>query len=776
MSAVWAAARAAVRRRRLQSAVIALVVLFSSATIVVALALLVAATGPFDRVFAAQHGAHLAASFDAAQADADAIAETGGLADVTGSAGPFAMASLDLRSEVGRQQARTTTVVGRENPSGTVDAVDLWDGAWADDPGEIVMEGTPGDDELLLFYPLGSTATAPDGTVLTVVGHAYSVSETAGAWVAPEQMDAFGPTEYQMLYRLDSHATEAAIAAAADDITAASPAGSVLATQSYLTIKAAVAAGPGSYLVFLMTFGVLGLLVAVLIVANVVSGAVVSGFRHIGMLKALGFTPGQVVAIYLAMVSLPALVGAAAGTLLGHAIAQPLLSESFQEIGFGSIQVDPLVDLSALVGMTAMVLLAALPPAMRAHRLSAVEALSAGAVPHSGRGLRLQRWLTGTRLPRAVSLGLGLPLARPGRTALTAAAVVLGVTTATFASGVVASVTTLEQLTRRTEHLDARVVAETWDGHTSADAEATLSVLAALPQTEAATATVDMELTAAGQPQTFDTRFLLGDSTNMGYTEQLTEGRWIKDGGIGEAVVTSRLARERGIGVGDELTYLHDGRTTPVTVVGIIAGTGSGVVYTDWSTLTALTADLATIPVPPQYEIDLADTAVVTDFAAAVADSGLGLSVQDGTDQSSYTLTIISLATALTLMLGTVAALGVFNTVVLNTKDRRRDLGMLKSIGMTPPQVVAMTVTSMAALGALGGLIGIGLGAAAHRLVVPLAAEAAQLDLPDGAMAIWHAPILAALALAGLMISVLGAIVPARAAARLTIAEALRTE
>ena len=66
-----------------------------------------------------------------------------------------------------------------------------------------------------------------------------------------------------------------------------------------------------------MAFGVLGLVVAVLIVANVVSGAVVSGFRHIGVLKALGFTPNQVVAVYLVMVCVPATAGALAGTALG---------------------------------------------------------------------------------------------------------------------------------------------------------------------------------------------------------------------------------------------------------------------------------------------------------------------------------------------------------------------------------------------------------------------------------------------------------------------------
>lgn len=74
----------------------------------VALALLVAATGPFDRVFADQRGAHLAVSFDAARADASEVADTGELA--AGSAGPFAMASLDLRAEVGDGPGRTTEV------------------------------------------------------------------------------------------------------------------------------------------------------------------------------------------------------------------------------------------------------------------------------------------------------------------------------------------------------------------------------------------------------------------------------------------------------------------------------------------------------------------------------------------------------------------------------------------------------------------------------------------------------------------------------------------
>ncbi|WP_254552722.1 FtsX-like permease family protein [Kitasatospora sp. MMS16-BH015] len=140
------------------------------------------------------------------------------------------------------------------------------------------------------------------------------------------------------------------------------------------------------------------------------------------------------------------------------------------------------------------------------------------------------------------------------------------------------------------------------------------------------------------------------------------------------------------------------------------------------------------------------------------------------------TLTIVSFAVLFTLMLAAVAALGVFNTVVLTTHERRRNLGMLKSIGMTPRQVTVMMVTSMAALGTLGGLIGLPLGVLAHRLVVPASVRAAGIDLPVSMLHVWHAPGLTLLALAGIAIAVLGALVPARSAARLPIAEVLRSE
>ena len=72
-----------------------------------------------------------------------------------------------------------------------------------------------------------------------------------------------------------------------------------------------------------MVFAVIGLVLAVLITASVVSAAVVASYRRIGVLKSIGFTPAQVAAAYLAQIGIPALAGAIAGTVLGNVWVLP---------------------------------------------------------------------------------------------------------------------------------------------------------------------------------------------------------------------------------------------------------------------------------------------------------------------------------------------------------------------------------------------------------------------------------------------------------------------
>jgi putative ABC transport system permease protein len=85
-------------------------------------------------------------------------------------------------------------------------------------------------------------------------------------------MHALRPTATQLLYRFTDAATRTQVDAGLGSVTADLPPASLLASQSYLVRKEVVAAGPGVYVPFLVIFGVLGLVVAVLIVANVLGG------------------------------------------------------------------------------------------------------------------------------------------------------------------------------------------------------------------------------------------------------------------------------------------------------------------------------------------------------------------------------------------------------------------------------------------------------------------------------------------------------------------------
>jgi len=781
VSPVWTAARAAVRRRRLQTAVIGVVVLAATATIVMATGLLVATSAPFDRAFDRQQGAHLVAVFDPAVVSPEELAATGGSPAVAATAGPFDQVAIeiadagDLPGPVGD---RPLTVVGRDDPAGAVDRVDLWHGRWATGPGEIVLNDLPPPPGFPPL-PLDVELVLADGRTLTVVGYAHTLSQTADAWVAPEQMTSLEPTATQMLYRFTAAASSADLDSARDDLVSGLPAGALLGAQSYLALKASFVSGTGLYVPFLLTFGVLGLLVAVLIVTNVVSGAVVSGLRHIGILKAIGFTPRQVVASYLTMVSVPGFAGCLVGTAAGQAGAHLLLDGAFRGLGLGEVGISWWVTLAALLGMPAVVLLAALVPALRAHRLPAAEAVSAGSAPRaSGHGRRVQRWLSGTRLPRAVSLGLGLPFARPGRTALTLSAVMLGVVTVTFAAGLAGAVTRYAAATDHHDQVRVRAnpdrPGEIRSTRTDPEIEA---LLRATPGTARVTASLNVTLPVAGQTQGVVVTFLRGDVTTIGYLDQIVQGRWPER--PGEVAGPSRLLRELGLEVGDEVRLGRGGDQRPVTVVAeTMAGPPGPELgfLTDWRTLDLVAPGHQYENHEVLYQIELAPGTDVGGHLAAVTAADPGLYVWENQQTDEFAVTVVWLSTVLTVLLGGVAALGVFHTVVLNTRERRRDLGMLKSVGMTPRQVVVMVVTSMAALGAVGGLVGVPAGMAAHRLVVPLIAEAANIRIAESILRVWAGPLLALLVAAGVAIAVLGALIPARAAARLPIAQVLHNE
>jgi putative ABC transport system permease protein len=782
---VGRAVRGGVARRRVQTVVIALVLLISTGASVLALALVVDSSAPFDHSFAAQRGAHLAVIVDPARAAPAALAATTRLPQVTAAAGPFAAVSVtpQLAGQAGPDGSLPPmTLAGRSGPGSRVDDVTLQSGHWADQPGQMVLAVNSSSDTQF-DLPLGARLTvtsAPGHPALTVVGKATSVTNSADGWVTPGETTRLRtpgtPGSEQMLYRFRSAGTAAAVGADAAAVSAALPSGAVTTVQSYLTVREQETSQIGPFVPFLVAFGVIGLVMSVLIVANVVSGAVVSGYRRIGILKSIGFTPGQVVAAYTAQVAVPALAGVLGGLVAGDLLAMMLLRQAANAYGVGQLSVPVWVLVAVPAAMLGLVALAALLPAMGAARLSAVQAIAAGRAPRAGRGYAAHRLFGRLRLPRPVTIGLAAPFARPARTAITLVAVLLGAAAVTFAIGLG---TSLNRVVGGLSHATAQPVqlyrnSQNSFTFTAAQQRTVQAALAAQPGTRRYVAETDNLISVAGLTGQHPLTAFRGPAAWTGYP--IISGHWYT--GPGQAVVSTGFLTLTGKTVGGTVTIVLGGRPIPLRIVGedFDAQHRGDSVLTDWRTL-ADAHVAAALTAPGQYDIGLRPGVSPASYARSLGTRlGQGYAASLNSSNSVVVSLMLGLIGSLTLMLALVAGLGVLNTVVLSTRERVHDLGVFKAVGMTPRQTIAMVVCWVAGTGLVAGLIAVPAGIALHHAVLPVMASSANLGLPASYLAVYRGPELVLLALAGVVIAIVGALLPAGWAARIRTASALRAE
>ena len=79
--------------------------------------------------------------------------------------------------------------------------------------------------------------------------------------------------------------------------------------------------------------------------------------------------------------------------LAGNLLSLPLLSQTAQVYGVGTLAVPPWVDVAMPLAMLGLTVAAALPPALRAGRLSPVQAIATGRAPRAARGYAAHRLL-----------------------------------------------------------------------------------------------------------------------------------------------------------------------------------------------------------------------------------------------------------------------------------------------------------------------------------------------------------------------------------------------
>lgn len=795
MSALGEVVRSGVGRRRVQTVVIALVVMIAVTAAVLGGSLMVASRAPFDRAFAQQHGAHVTAQFDATKVTAAQLSASAHATGVTAAAGPFPTASITPVDDRDRPMS-PMTVAGRADPGGPVDAVTLTEGRWVTGPGEIVLFA---DDRLPegLQPDVGDVLRLPDlpgSPTLTVVGTARSVSETAGGWVAPEQIAALtapgAAGGYQMLYRFATADTTAQIDADLAAVRASVPAGALTGTRSWLTTRTNSAGNTVLFVPFLIAFGVLGVLMAVLIIGNVIAGAVSTGTRRIGILKALGFTPNQVVRAYTVQALIPAVAGAALGVVAGNVLTVPVLAQTNEVYGTTDSGVTPGVNIAVLAGALALVTATAWAAASRAGRLRTVDVLAVGRTPSPGRGQWAARLTARLPLPRPMTLGLAHPFARALRSATIVAAIAFGAAAATFAVGLGVS---LNQVQATESHGDVTIhpgrpmsgpppegAAPPEGGPRIApgpppapDPVAVVNAITAQAGTSGYSGVAQTEVTAAGLTDALETLAFTGDNSSYGY--RMVSGTWFTQ--PGEIVVARPFLTATRTQVGDTIVLTDHGTQITVRIVGEVFNIQSrGMqILTAAATLAAAEPDLRA----GEYNITLKPgtdpAAYVETLNTALTSVGATAEIAEN-DTDEVILVINTLTTVLTLMLITVAALGVLNMVVLETRERVHDLGVHKALGMTPRQTITMVIASVVVTGLIGGAIGAPIGVILQRMIVGAMGRAAGFNLPASVINIYHPTELVLFGLGGLLIAVLGSLLPAGWAARTRTATALRTE
>jgi putative ABC transport system permease protein len=801
--------RGGLARRRIQTLVIGLVLLISTGASVLALAIVVDSSAPFDKAFAAQHGADAVATVNTARATAAQLTATRHVSGVTAAAGPFAETTVSgtISSQPGCTPGPgspcivggalpSITIAGRASPGGPVDDLTLQSGHWATKPGQIVLDSNSGTgDGYQVGLPVGTkikVTSAPGHPTLTVVGTASSVTGTADGWVAPAEIASLratgAPAQSQMLYQFASAGSTQQLDADMSAVGKALPAGTVAGSQYYLAAKKAEAGNIAPFVPFLFAFGVIGMVMSVLIVINVVSSAVVAGYRRIGILKSIGFTPGQVLASYTGQVAVPALAGCLGGVVLGNLVAQPVLAQNAGAYGVGSLTVPLWTDVLVPVIMLCLVAVAAVLPALRAARLSATQAIATGRAPRTGRGYAAHRVLGRVRLPRAITIGLAAPFARPARTAVTMVAVLLGATTVILAFGLSTSLDRVAAALSKVQEQPVQVINPAAQGpgggliHIKGQgagsgpppvsaAQAQRAITAALdaePGTLHYVGEADLPVGIAGlSHQAFMTAFD-GSASWTGY--DMVSGHWYT--GPGQVDVSGQFLTDTGKSVGDTITLVNGSRQETVRIVGEIFSGGIQMTA-DWQTLSAVHPGLT----PSQYDVGLRpgtnESAYIQQLGQRL---GSGYPVLANQRNSTTVDLMIGLIGTVTLLLAIVAGLGVLNTVVLHTRERVHDLGVFKAVGMTPRQTIAMVVCWVAGIGFIAGLIAVPAGIFLHQIVLPAMATAADVGLPPNLMNVYGVLELAFLALAGLAIAVVGALAPAGWAAGARTATALRAE
>jgi putative ABC transport system permease protein len=357
---------------------------------------------------------------------------------VTGHSGPYPVASAVLRV---RGITAAVEAEGRDRVPASVEQPKVTAGGWVRSGG-VVIERTFAE---ALGVGVGDPVTL-DGRAFTVAGIAVtaasppfpnlcyysgggcvfdlpgtlSSNDIGLAWVTRADARALASAAAPLSYFLNLRLSHPAAARAFVSHVSGAPNliawQDIAAADGLLVLDEQQVLSPGAFLAALL---------AIASVAVLAGGRMAEHTRRIGLLKAVGGTPGLITVVLLAENLILALLAAVAGLAAGR-LAAPLITNPGAGLvgtpGAPSLTLSIAGEVVAVA--VAVALAATLVPAIRAARTSTISALANAARPPRRRTALIA---LSARLPVPLLLGLRLVARRPRRALLGAASIAITV-------------------------------------------------------------------------------------------------------------------------------------------------------------------------------------------------------------------------------------------------------------------------------------------------------------------------------------------------------------
>ncbi|HEY7420285.1 MAG TPA: FtsX-like permease family protein, partial [Ktedonobacteraceae bacterium] len=601
--------------------------------------------------------------------------------------------------------------------------------------GEIVLEY---GDQQLQRIAIGDTVTvntSPDATTtLKVVGFARTQglaspvsTQTARGYVSMDGFQqAFGATvssqmgpqlSYAVAFKVNNTKLESATVTAVAAVLKAH--GVTVQGISYPTpFDTALLTVLNGVFTLLRLLAILAVILSSMLILNTIITLVAEQTQIMGTMKALGGTRGTILRGYLVSVWIYSMLGTLPGIALGLVLGYPLGSALVNDIDLGPFSVDPwIVILSLGVGFGAP-LLAALIPLWVGTRITVREAF-AGYGINSGQSRRRVR-CSGERmglLSQTTWLGLRGVFRRRGRAILTLLTLTLA--GATFLTVQTTSASTNQMIADITANSHYDVQADVPSDGTPQTLSSQIQALTNVKRVETATAVEGDGLTT--QWGKVDMEGFQVDTQI--YQPTLLSGRWFTANDTDAVLINERFAQVSGLQVGQTLLISN----LTLTVIGIVHQPQQhlqwvGELITTNDVVNQLGTSDTNLRIATHLLVQARDNeasalvTLVNQIDQFYSNGGPGRSIGGSgpvmthqalvAQQQQGFYVFYALLYSVALIVGSVGILGLANALAASVLERRREIGMLRSMGGSAFRVAQIFWVEGMSLGGIALLLG----------------------------------------------------------------------